>query len=94
MLRSELWTCNPTVVVNESQFPEAVHERTNARSSGSDHFGQGLLAHPWKYGLRSPFLAKASQHKKYAGQPLRLVRLRGKFFGGLLTHGANEHSGR
>jgi hypothetical protein len=60
----------PTVVVNESQFPEAVHDKAHSRTSASDHFGQALLADPRKHGLRSPFLAKASERKKYTGQPL------------------------
>ena len=34
-----------TVIINETQLAELVHEHTNARSGGADHIGEGFLAH-------------------------------------------------
>ena len=51
----------PAVVVNESQFPEPVHEEADPRAGGADHFRQRLLTDLGNYGLRFAFLAKVSQ---------------------------------
>ena len=52
------------VVINKTQFPEFVHEKTHARSRRADHLRQGLLAdfrYDW---LRPTFLAKIRQKQK------------------------------
>ena len=33
------------VVIDEAQLPEAIHEETNPRSGGANHFGERFLAH-------------------------------------------------
>jgi hypothetical protein len=49
------------VVVNKTQFPKFVHEKTYARSRRADHFRQCLLA-DFRYNwLRPAFLAKIRQ---------------------------------
>ena len=42
-----------TVVFQEAQLPELIHEETDARPRGADHVGQrGLLNDLWKDRLR------------------------------------------
>ena len=60
----------PAIVVNKSQFPEPVHEKTDSRAGGADHFCQHLLADLGNYGLGFAFLAKMSEQQKDSGQPL------------------------
>src|SRR5208283_2380521 len=57
------------VVMNETQFPESVHEKTDSRTSRTDHLGQGLLADLGNYRLGFAFLAKMSEQQKDPGQP-------------------------
>jgi len=38
MLASDFCTFNPSVIVNETQFPEFIHEEINPRPRGSHHF--------------------------------------------------------
>src|SRR3984893_8353178 len=59
---------NAAVVVNKTQFPEFVHEKTHARSRRADHFRQCLLADLCYDGLRPPFLAKIRQKQKWPRQ--------------------------
>jgi hypothetical protein len=44
----------PAVVVNKTQFPEAVHEKANSRASGANHLGQRLLADFGDHGFGHP----------------------------------------
>jgi hypothetical protein len=37
-----------TVIINETQLAELVHEHTNARSGGADHIGEGFLGSFWQ----------------------------------------------
>ena len=46
------------IVVNETQLSESVHEKAHPRTSGPDHFRQGLLTDLRNDDLRDPFLAK------------------------------------
>jgi hypothetical protein len=49
------------VVVNETQFPEAVHEKTDSRTSRADHFGQHLLTDFGDHSFRIALLAEMSE---------------------------------
>jgi hypothetical protein len=60
----------PAIVVNEAQFSEPVHEKTDSRTSGADHLCQGLLTYLWNNALRHTVLAKMSEQKKNARQSL------------------------
>ncbi len=60
----------PTVVVNKSQFPETVHEKTHSGASRANHFRQALLAYLRNHRLGNTFLAKMSEHKKHSCQSL------------------------
>ena len=57
-------------VVDETQFPEPVHEKAYPRTSGADHLRQGFLTDLGNHGLRNTFLAKMSQHEENARQTL------------------------
>ena len=57
-------------VMNESQFPEPVHEEAYARTSRPNHFCEGFLADLGNHGLGNAVLAKMSEHEKHAGQSL------------------------
>src|SRR5271169_1052609 len=46
------------IVVNETQFPESVHEKADPRTSGTDHSGQGLLTDLGDHVFRHTLLAK------------------------------------
>ena len=35
---------NVSVVLNEPEFPKAIHEEADPRSRGANHLGQGFLA--------------------------------------------------
>src|SRR5882724_6482661 len=45
-------------VVDEAQFPEPVHEKTDSRTSSSNHFGQCLLTDFGNYRFRNALLAE------------------------------------
>ena len=47
-----------TRVINKPQLSEAVHEKADPRTNGSDHFSQTLLTDFWDDNLRHAFLAK------------------------------------
>jgi hypothetical protein len=61
---------NFTVVRNESQFAESVHEEVNARASSPNHLRQHLLAYSGNHLLRRFFLAKLRQQQKDPGEAL------------------------
>src|SRR5437763_17032886 len=58
------------VVVNETQFPEPVHEKADSRTGRSNHLGQGLLTDLGNHGFRLTIFAEMSEQKKDAGQSL------------------------
>ena len=49
------------VVVDEAQFPEAVHEETDPRAGRADHLGQSFLTDLGDHGFRNAFLAEMRQ---------------------------------
>src|SRR5690349_11170854 len=49
------------VVVDESQFPEPVHEEANPRAGGPNHLGQGLLTYFGNHALGHAFLAEMGE---------------------------------
>src|ERR1700730_9228845 len=69
------------VVFNEAQFPEFIHEVTDARPRGADHLREGLLADLRNYLLRSAVLAKIRQEEKSSCQtPLARIEQMTKQF--------------
>ena len=50
-----------SVIINESQFPEPVHEKANPRASRADHLGQGFLTDFGNGDFVLAFLAEMSQ---------------------------------
>src|ERR1700733_15806439 len=60
----------PTVVVNETQFAEPVHEKADPRARGTYDLGQRLLAHLGNYQLGRTLLAKVGQQEQYPRQAL------------------------
>src|SRR5258708_24061088 len=55
---------NLAVVINKTQFPKLVHEKTHARSRRADHLRQCLLA-DFRYDWLWPtFLTKTRQKQK------------------------------
>jgi hypothetical protein len=54
--------------VNETQFPEPIHEEADSRTSRTDHFGQRLLVDFWHHGFGRAFLAETSEQQEDAGQ--------------------------
>jgi len=61
---------NSSVVFDESQLAEAVHEEADSRSRGADHVGQSLLGDRRNQCLRLTRLAKFGHQQKNARQPL------------------------
>jgi hypothetical protein len=59
-----------TVVVDESQFPEPVHEEANSRARRADHLGEGFLTDLRDYSFRNAFLAEMSQQQQNARKSL------------------------
>src|SRR5260370_4479123 len=59
-----------TVVGNEAQLPEFVHEVTDARTRRADDIGQRLLADARRDRLRTAFLAEIRQQEKSPREPL------------------------
>jgi hypothetical protein len=51
------------VVMDETQFPEPVHEKADSRASGVNHLGQRLLTDLGNHGFRNTLLAKMRQQK-------------------------------
>ena len=57
------------IVMDESQFPEFIHEKINTRPRCANHFRQHLLGYSEKHLLRWGFLAIASEQQKGPSQP-------------------------
>src|SRR6267143_3350426 len=57
------------VVLNETEFPEFVHEKVNSGARCANHFRQHLLGNFGKHLFWLGFLAKPSEQQKSAGQP-------------------------
>src|ERR1019366_3988790 len=57
---------NFSVVADEPQFAEFVHEKTDAGAGGADHLCQCLLADTWIDWLRAAFLAEMREQKEKA----------------------------
>ena len=58
------------VVRDEAQIPEAVEEEADPGAGGSDHFGQGFLAHLGDHWDGFRFLTEVGHQQKEAGKPL------------------------
>ena len=56
------------VVFDEAEFSEFVHEKVYARTSGADHFGEGLLGDSRKSAVCLLLLAVASKQEKRSGE--------------------------
>jgi hypothetical protein len=46
------------VVVDETQFPESVHEETDSRAGGPDHLSQSFLTESWNGHFGNAFFAE------------------------------------
>ena len=57
-----------TVVFDETQFAEFVHEKAHARSRRADHFRQRFLTDLSHDRLRSRFLAEICKEKEKSGK--------------------------
>ena len=63
-----------TVVVDEAELPEQIHEVTDPRSSCPHHRGEGFLAHSGNNRLQRRFPADVSEQQEKASQsPLAVV---------------------
>ncbi len=58
-----------TIVMNEAEFPEFVHEKIDPCARCANHFRQHLLRYFGKHLLRLGFLAVASEQQKSPSQP-------------------------
>jgi len=56
------------VVMDETQLPEAVHEKAHSRAGSADHLGQGFLTDLRNHGFWHALLAEMSEQQKDAGQ--------------------------
>jgi hypothetical protein len=59
-----------TVVMDEAQFPEFIHEEIDSGARRPDHLRQSLLRYFGDHFLRLVLLAIASEQQQSAGQPL------------------------
>lgn len=59
-----------TVVADETEFAELVHEKADPRSCRTDHFSQSFLTNGWMNGRRIAFLAEIRQQEKKACETL------------------------
>ena len=57
------------VVVNETQFPELVHEEVDSGARGANHSREHLLRYVRKYFVRFRVLAIASEEQKSPSEP-------------------------
>ena len=57
-----------TVVLNEAEFPEFVHEKVDSGARCANHFRQNLLGNLGKQFLRLGFLTVASEQQKSPSQ--------------------------
>src|ERR1019366_7430367 len=58
-----------SVVLNEAQFPEFIHEEIDSGARCPDHFRQSLLRYFGDYFLRLVLLAISREHQQSARQP-------------------------
>ena len=60
-----------TVVFDQAQSPEFVHEVSDPRPRSAHHFGESLVTHVWHLGLGHGLaLTETSQLQQNAGEPL------------------------
>src|SRR5450830_1222616 len=59
-----------SVVTDEAELTELIHEKTHPRSGRANHFGQCFLAYVNPDGLRGAFLAEVCQQQQQARQTL------------------------
>src|ERR1700677_4534920 len=64
-----------SVVADEAQFAEFVHEKTDAGSGGADHLCQCLLTDTRIDWLRAAFLSEMREQKEKSREPL-LARIK------------------
>ena len=55
---------DPTVIVDEAQRAEFIHEKAHARARRPNHFSERLLADLCDYRLRSAIFAEIRQQQK------------------------------
>ena len=59
-----------SIVTNEAQFPEFIHEEIDPLARRADHFRQHLLGYLWEFPLRVFLLAVSGKQQQRAGEPL------------------------
>ncbi len=59
-----------TVIVDETQFAEFIHEETDTGARGADHLGERFLTDLRNDRLRFTFLPKVGQQQERPRQPL------------------------
>lgn len=59
----------PTFIINKPQLAELIHEETDARTGGADHFGQRFLTDLRNNRLRLALLPKVGQQQQRPRQP-------------------------
>src|SRR3954454_8979586 len=57
-----------SIVLNETKFPELVHEKTDPGTRSADHLSQHLLRNIGDHSFGLAFLAKIGQQQENAGQ--------------------------
>ena len=60
----------PTVVIDEAQFMELIHEETDTGARGADHLGEHFLTDLWNDRLRLTFFPILGQQQKDSRQLL------------------------
>ena len=58
------------VVVNEAQFPELIHEETNAGPCRPDHLGERFLTDLRDHRLGLIIFAEVGQQQQHSREPL------------------------
>jgi hypothetical protein len=61
---------NFSIVADESEFAEFVHEKTDAGSGGADHFCQRFLIDIGNDGLRAALLSEIREQQEKSREPL------------------------
>jgi len=59
-----------TVVVNEAQLPELIHEETDARTCCPDHLGERFLTDFRDHRLGLILFAEVGQQQQHSREPL------------------------
>jgi hypothetical protein len=57
-----------TVIADETQFPEPVHEEIDSRAGGAHHLCQSLLTDPWDRNFGLSVLAELSEQEENASK--------------------------